>query len=92
MFFSFATLSFLQNPAPRSLRLVDMRVVQRLTQGVERGDVLQHVVGLLGTRLPHQAVHVVSEADARHLRRAHRDGEEVLVGGQIHLRGDEPDA
>lgn len=40
---------------------------QRLTQGVERGDVLQHVVGLLGTGLPHETVHVVPEADARHL-------------------------
>ncbi|TNN57459.1 hypothetical protein EYF80_032283 [Liparis tanakae] len=57
-----------------------------LTQGVEGGDVLPHVSGLLGPRLPHQGVHVVPETETRHGGRVHGHGEQVLVAAQVHLR------
>lgn len=67
-----------------------MFAVRALTQGVERGDVLPHVTGLVGTRLPHQSVHVVSEAEARHVGRVHVHCEQVLMAAQVHLeRGGE---
>lgn len=59
-----------------------------LTQGIERGNVLPHVAGLVGTRLPHQSVHVMSEAEARHLGGVHVDCEQVLMAAEIHLQGD----
>lgn len=67
------------------------RRVETLTQGVERGNVLPHVSGLLGVRLPHESVHVMSEAEARHLRRADVDCEQVLVAAQVHLQRDGPE-
>jgi len=57
-----------------------------LTQGVEGGDVLPHVSGLVGPRLPHQSVHVVPEAETRHGGRVHVHGEQVLVAAQVHLQ------
>lgn len=60
--------------------------VEPLTQGVECGDVLPHVIGLIGTGLPHESVHIMSEAEAWHLRWVHIDCEQVLVAAQVHLR------
>lgn len=57
-----------------------------LTQGVECGDVLPHVAGLVGTRLPHQSVHVMSEAETRHIGRVHVNREQVLMAAQIDLQ------
>lgn len=54
-------------------------LVEALTQGVERGDVLPHVTGLVRTWLPHQSVHIMSETKARHFRRVHVNCEKVLM-------------
>ncbi len=62
--------------------------MEALTQSVECGNVLPHVSGLVGTRLPHQSVHIMSEAEARHLRWVHVNCEKVLMTAKIHLERD----
>lgn len=57
------------------------------TQGVEGGDVLPRVLRLLWVGLQHDGVHVVADAEAGHLRRAHSHGEQVLAAAQVHLHG-----
>lgn len=66
--------------------------IEALTQGVECGDVLPRVIGLVGMGLQHKSVHVIPEAEAWHLRRVHVNCEQILAAAQIHLQRDGPEA
>lgn len=60
---------------------------EALTQSVECGDVLPHVVVLLRVGLEHNGIHVVAQAEARHLPGVPHHREQVLAAAQIHLWG-----